>query len=201
MFVESNSMLYSLANLIRLGLTIYMWIVVIRAVISWVNPNPYNQVVQFLAKVTDPVLNSIRRLLPVSYGGIDFSPIVLILLIVFFNDFVVEALAGLSRGMPAMNILPLFILSFLHLIQGLLFALMIVLIVRAVLSWISPDPYNPIVQVIYGLTEPLLYRIRKLLPLVHGGIDFTPIIMIAVIYFVNVLLDYLVFQITSRFFG
>lgn len=188
MLPQSSSLLNSLASVIGILLTVYMWIVVIRAVISWFSPHPHNPVVQFLAKVTDPVLYHVRRILPVTFGGIDFSPVILILLIVFVNDFIVFSLKYLAMGMPASGILPIFAISLFRLIQGVLFAFMIILIVRAVLSWISPDPYNPIVRFVYGVTEPILYRLRGLLPLVFGGIDFSPIILIAAIYFLNSLL-------------
>ncbi|MBU2551750.1 MAG: YggT family protein [Proteobacteria bacterium] len=75
--------------------------------------------------------------------------------------------------------------------QGILFAYMIVVIARAVISWISPDPYNMIVRFIYGLTEPVLYRLRSTLPLVFGGLDLSPIALLAVIYFLNIGLSYL----------
>jgi YggT family protein len=170
-----------------------MWAVVIRVLISWVSPNPRNPVVQFLAKVTDPALNQVRRLLPLNYGGIDFSPVIFLLLIVFANDFIVTSLKGLAQGMPAAGILPIFLISLIRLVQGILFAFMIIVIVRAVLSWISPDPYNPVVRFVYGITEPVLYRLRSTLPMVFGGIDISPVVLIIALYFINSLLDRLLF--------
>lgn len=189
MVAPENNLLNILASLLSYGLTLYMWVVIVRAVISWVNPNPHNPVVRFLAKVTDPVLYHVRRILPVSYSGIDFSPIILILLIIFFNDFAVRSLKAIALGMPSSVVLPFFVISVIRLVQGVLFAFMIVIIARAVISWISPDPYNPIVRFIYGVTEPLLSRLRRMLPLVVGGVDLTPIIVIALIYFINMFLD------------
>jgi YggT family protein len=185
----TNSLLGSLATFVGFALTVYMWMIIVRVIITWVNPNPRNQVVHFLARVTDPALYQVRRLLPLSYGRIDFSPIILILLLVFANDFVVTSLKGLAQGMPFSGVLPIFIISLIRMIQGLLFALMILVIARAVLSWISPDPYNMIVQFIYGITEPIMYPLRRSLPLVIGGVDLTPVLLIAGIYFANTLLD------------
>ena len=199
MVATGNSLLNSLASIIGLLLTIYMWMIIVRAVISWVSPHPQNPIVQFLGRVTDPALYHVRRLLPVSYGGIDFSPIILILIIIFLNDFVVLSLKGLAQGMPTSSILPLFIISVIRLVQGVLFAYMVVVIARAVLSWISPDPYNPIVRFVYGITEPLLYRLRRTLPLVAGGIDLTPILVIVLIYVANSLLDRLMIMVSQAF--
>jgi YggT family protein len=89
--------LEALATVIYWVLNIYMWIIIARAVISWVSPDPYNPIVRFLYSVTDPVLLSIRRRLPLSFGGIDFSPVVVILVIIFLQTFLVASLNDLAR--------------------------------------------------------------------------------------------------------
>ena len=68
-----------------------MWLIIIRAVISWVNPDPYNPIIQFLGRATDPVLDTIRRRVGI-IGGIDVSPILAILLIIFLQYAVVETI-------------------------------------------------------------------------------------------------------------
>ncbi len=188
-----------LAGALGFAINIYMWMIIIRAVISWVSPSPYNPVVKFLARATDPVLYHVRRMFPVSFGGIDFSPVILILCLVFLNDFAVNSLRWLALGKPASGVLPIFIVSAIRLVQGILFAYMIVVIARAVISWISPDPYNPIVRFIYGATEPVMYRMRSMLPLVFGGVDLTPIVLLAAIYFANSLLDRVMYWAVSAF--
>lgn len=192
---EVNSFLESVAGLLGFGLTLYMWIVIIRAVISWVNPNPYNPFVQFLARLTDPPLLYIRRRLPLWIGGIDLSPVILILLLFFLNDFLVVSLKALAHHEPVRILLPIFFSSIINLIRAVLLIYLIVIIARAVLSWISPDPYNPIVQFIYGVTEPVLGRVRRMLPVLVGGFDLTPIIVIAGIYIIMRILDQLMFAI------
>jgi YggT family protein len=67
-----------------------------------------------------------------------------------------------------------------------LYFFMLLIIARAVLSWVSPDPYNPIVRFIHNVTEPVLHRVRTKVPLAVSGIDFSPIIVILVIYFLQV---------------
>ena len=95
MFVLGN-LLGALATVIYYVLEIYMWIIIARAVISWVNPDPYNPIVRFLYSITDPVLLAIRRRLPISFGGIDFSPVIVILAIFFLRSFLVSSLYGLA---------------------------------------------------------------------------------------------------------
>ena len=96
MFVVGN-LLEALATVINYVLYLYMWIIIARAVISWVNPDPYNPIVRFLYSITDPVLLAIRRRLPLSFGGIDFSPILVILAIIFVQRFLVASLYDLAR--------------------------------------------------------------------------------------------------------
>jgi len=90
-FILAN-LLTAVAKILDIGLTIYMWIIIGRAIISWVNPDPYNAIVRFLYAATEPVLYSIRRRLPTNFGGFDFSPVIVILAIIFFQTFVVDSL-------------------------------------------------------------------------------------------------------------
>ncbi len=98
MFVIGN-FLAAIAKIIDIALTLYMWIIIARAVVSWVNPDPYNPIIRFLNAVTEPVLYQIRRRLPISFGGIDFSPIIVILVIIFAQSFLVQSLAQLAMRM------------------------------------------------------------------------------------------------------
>ena len=79
-----------------------------------------------------------------------------------------------------------FLLALATVIDYVLFFYMIVIIARAVLSWVNPDPYNPIVRFLYNITEPVLYRIRSRLPVFFGGIDFSPVVVILIIYFLQI---------------
>lgn len=94
MFMLSNFLL-ALAKLLNIILSAYIWIVIARAVISWVNADPYNPIVRFLVQITDPLLSRIRRFLP-PLGGIDFSPMLLILAIVFLQSFLVPTLQQIA---------------------------------------------------------------------------------------------------------
>ncbi|MBW1771390.1 MAG: YggT family protein [Deltaproteobacteria bacterium] len=95
MFVVSNFMV-AIARILDIGLSLYMWIIIARAVISWVNPDPYNPIVRFLHSATEPVLFRIRRRIPINLGGIDFSPILVILVIIFLQAFLVQSLIQLA---------------------------------------------------------------------------------------------------------
>ena len=95
MFIVGN-FIKALAIILHYVLTFFMWVVVARAVLSWVNPDPYNPIVRFIHNVTEPVLNPIRTKLPVNLGGIDISPIIVILGVIFLQNFIVNSLMRLS---------------------------------------------------------------------------------------------------------
>ena len=97
MFMFGN-FIKAIADLLNFVLSAYIWIVIARAVISWVNADPYNPVVRFLHQVTVPVLNRIRRFLP-AMGGFDLSPMVLIFAIIFLQSFLVPTLRQLAAGL------------------------------------------------------------------------------------------------------
>ena len=95
MFVIAN-FINALAYILDFSLTIYMYILIARAILSWVNPDPYNPVVVFLYRVTEPVLRPVRRWLPFRNVGIDFSPVIVIAIIIFLQAFVVHSLHDLA---------------------------------------------------------------------------------------------------------
>ena len=98
MFVLGN-FLGAIAGVLDIVLTIYMWIVIISALISWVNPDPYNPIVRFLFSVTEPVFATVRRLLPFPYMGMDFSPLIVLLVIIFLQQFLVRTLHQVAMNL------------------------------------------------------------------------------------------------------
>ncbi|MDD3471243.1 MAG: YggT family protein [Desulfomonilaceae bacterium] len=95
MFVLGN-FISAIAHVLDVILTIYMWLIIISALISWVNPDPYNPIVRFLYSVTEPVLSFVRRNLPLPQMGIDFSPLIVLLVIVFLQNFLVHTLLQIA---------------------------------------------------------------------------------------------------------
>lgn len=92
MFVLSTFLL-SVARLLDIVLTVFYWLIIVRALISWVNPDPNNPIVQFLQGITEPVLSPIRRKLPFGFRfGIDISPFIAVLLIIFLQSFLLSVL-------------------------------------------------------------------------------------------------------------
>jgi len=97
MFVFAN-LLTAVAGALGLILQLYMYIVIARALISWVNPDPRNPIVRFLYNATEPLLAQVRRVVPYM-GGIDFSPLVVIVALYFLQNFLVNSLFDLAARM------------------------------------------------------------------------------------------------------
>jgi YggT family protein len=96
MFVLAN-LLTALAAVLNIAITALIWVIVIRALISWVNPDPGNQIVQMLYKLSEPVLEPVRRFLPFSLRfGLDISPLIVLLVLFFLRMFLVQTLSDLA---------------------------------------------------------------------------------------------------------
>ena len=99
MFILAN-LIEAAAQILGVLLTILYWLILIRALLSWVNPDPSNHIVQFLLKATEPILSPIRRLLPLDFRfGIDISPIIVFLGIMFLRSFLVRTLLEIAERM------------------------------------------------------------------------------------------------------
>lgn len=93
MFILSNFVM-AVAKAADLILSVFYWLILVRALISWVTPDPFNPIVQFLYRTTEPVLQPIRRFLPPM--GIDISPLIAFFAVIFLKTFLVESLLGIA---------------------------------------------------------------------------------------------------------
>lgn len=98
MFVVAN-FLTAVAQVLDYVLWAYIWILLARVVVSWVDADPYNPIVRFLYGATEPVLERVRRVLPLHAGGFDFSPIVVWIAIIFVRHFAVRSLYDLAHAL------------------------------------------------------------------------------------------------------
>lgn len=96
--IITANLVLTIARLLDVVLNVYMWIVIARALVSWVSPDPYNPVVRFLHQVTEPVLGRIRRVLP-DMGGMDLSPLIVVFVIFILRQFVVATLFDIAYRM------------------------------------------------------------------------------------------------------
>ena len=93
-----STFIQALAQILSMVINIYIWVVIIAALISWARPDPYNPIVQILYKLTEPLYARIRRLIPTIIGGVDLTPILVILALKFIDLFLVQLLFSLARN-------------------------------------------------------------------------------------------------------
>lgn len=98
MFVIANFII-AVTYVLEYILWAYMWIIIARVIISWVNADPYNSIVRFVYNATEPVLDRVRRVVPVVAGGLDLSPLVVWIAILFLQRFLVQTLYDLARSL------------------------------------------------------------------------------------------------------
>lgn len=171
----------SVQFLIDFVFNIYLMVVLLRLWLQFARADFYNPFSQFVVKATQPVVAPLRRILP-SIGRLDTATLVLALLVAGLK---IVAL-NLVLGGTGFNILSIVILSFVIVIKETLTLVMYVLILRAIMSWVSQGN-NPMELVLGQLTEPMLAPIRKRMPDL-GGLDLSVMVVIVLLLFIQKLL-------------
>ena len=171
----------SVQFLIDFVFNIYLMVVLLRLWLQFARADFYNPFSQFVVKATQPIVAPMRRILP-SIGRLDTATLVLALLVAGLK---IVAL-NLVLGGTSFNILSIVILSFVIVIKEALTLVMYVLIMRAIMSWVSQGK-NPMELVLGQLTEPMLAPIRKRMPDM-GGLDLSVMVVIVLLLFIQKLL-------------
>jgi YggT family protein len=166
-------------------INIYIWIVIIRVLVSWFNPNQHTPLMVYLRKLVDPALRLTRGICNMTLGGMDFTPVLLILGLSFLGNFLPMTLKALGLGSPPIVLIPIFVVCLLVLILSLTWFICLLMVLRLILSMISASVYNPIVLLVYGLSEPILAPLRNMFPKGPWGLDYRALFVIVTIVLVN----------------
>ena len=160
---------------------LYAFVVILRFLLQLTKADFYNPLSQFVVKVTSPVLRSLRRYIP-GFRGLDISSLVLAWLVQTLVLFLVGVLAGL--GLASLGAV---LWSLPALVELAIDVFLYGVIIRVILSWINPDPFNPMVQLIHTLTDPVMAPVQRRLPPI-GGLDLSPIAVTIGLIFMQMLL-------------
>ena len=174
------------AFLVDILFYLYTLVLMLRLLLQWVKADFYNPASQFIVKVTNPLVIPLRRIIP-GYGGIDFATLVLVLAITALKLVLVLMVSGAPLG--SLSPVGLILQTLLDTVDLVLNIFLFAIIVQAILSWVNPDPYNPMVGLLNSLTWPVLKHFRRLLPPI-GGFDISPIFAIIVIMFIKQSIHY-----------
>lgn len=153
---------------------LYILTVMLRFLLAAVRADFYNPVSQFLVKVTNPPLVALRRIIP-SAGKVDASALVLMLVLQLLSFTMITLL----RGSP-LAVWPLLVMSLRELAELALNVFLFSIFIQVIISWINPGAYNPVVSLLYSITEPVLRPCRRLIPPI-SGMDLSPLVALIAI--------------------
>ncbi|WP_342147616.1 YggT family protein [Rickettsiella endosymbiont of Aleochara curtula] len=161
---------------------LYIFILLLRIVLQWVNTDSHNPLFVFVAKLTNPPLRPICRIIP-SLHGIDLAAIILLLGLEMIK---IAFLVWLQINATP-HLIGLVVLAFAELLNQLINIFFYAVIALTVLSWISPLAHGPLVEILVRISEPLIKPIRGILPII-SGFDFSPLILIVGLKLLTILL-------------
>ena len=163
---------------------LYIIVLMLRFILQQVRADFYNPISQFIVKATAPVLNPARKLIP-GVGGIDVATIIVVVAFIAIKIAIISMLSGYSP-----SLLALLVTGIRDFITLALNIFIFAIIVQAILSWINPDPYNPVAGVLFSITRPVLQPFRRLIKPI-GGLDLSPLFALIALMFVERLIVYL----------
>lgn len=167
--------------LVQTLVSFYTIVVLLRFLLQLARADFYNPISQFAVKLTAPVLNPMRRIIP-GWGGIDVSSLILILSLQVSQ--LVAVILMLGHDLPNIGLLVAWsAVGVLGLVLNFFFW---AILIQVVLSWVAPQSNNPAVALIHQITEPIMAPARKLVPAM-GGMDFSPIITFMLIQLMKIL--------------
>ncbi len=158
----------------------YAFFVILRFLFQIVKADFYNPLSQFIIKITNPALIPLRKIIP-SLGKLDSASFIFAWILLFTESALILFILNKEVHLPTIFLLSLpnvFDLIFNIFIYGIIF--------QAILSWINPGTYNPMLKILYELNEPILYPIRKFIPS-FSGIDLSPVLALLGLYLLKML--------------
>lgn len=165
----ADYLLRPLVFLVDTVFSLYLFAILLRFLLQWVNADYTNPISRFLVKLTHPPLRVLRRFIP-AFGRVDTASLVLLFGVELVRVAAVAGLGGQSFALPALAVA-----SIAQLLEMVLDFYFFAILIRALLSWFGPAHYHPVAALLYALTEPLLAASRRLLPPM-GGLDLSPLI-------------------------
>ncbi len=191
-------LLQAIIFIIHFCFGLYILAVMLRFIMQVVRASFYNPIAQFLVAVTNPPLKPLRRIIP-GLGGIDMASVLLLLVL----QAIEIILVGLVVGVPP-NPGGLVVLTVAELVKLTFYIFLILIIIRIIISWVSPQSYygghNPGMDLIVGLTEPILRPARKLIPPI-SGFDISPMAVFFVFGILQILIIYPLIALGSTLYG
>jgi len=183
----TNPLVFIISTLFHL----YAFTLALRFVFQWVRADFYNPVSQFVVKVTTPVVNPARRIIP-GYKGLDIATLIVCYLVLALSQLVVQLLSDYTPTVPSVMILAL--TDIISLIIDVFFY---AILIQVIISWINPHGHNPINSLLYSVTRPVLQPVQKFIPPI-GGMDLSPIFAILGLKVIEMLINPIFFSLLRQ---
>lgn len=159
----------------------YITILMLRILLQLVRANFFNPICQFIVKVTNPVLVPLRKLLP-NWGRLDLGAVLFMVLLKALEQFIIWKILGAPYGITkALIMAPFLLLDFTVVVM------MVVILIKVILSWVSPYGDNPVHPLLYQLSAPVLVPMQRAIPPL-GGLDFSPMVALIALQLTRMLL-------------
>ena len=162
----------ALIFILRTLFDLYVLVFVLRLLMQWTRVDTRNPIVQFILRVTNPLVMPLRRLLP-PIGRLDSATLMALLGLQMLGTAVLVQVGCIGRP----GVVPILLITVLGIVRLILTVYFWTIIIYAVLSWVSPGGYNPGAALVSSLAEPLLRPVQRVIPLI-GGIDLSPIFVL-----------------------
>lgn len=171
----AGALFFIISSLIML----YSFCILARIILQVVQADFYNPLCQFVVKATNPFLRPLHRYIPIR--PVDFSAIFLLLVV----QSLLVCLESVLKGLP-LEVTVVIVSSIINSIRLVLDFYVFLIFVQVILSWVQPGGYNPMTEILYKMTEPLLAPVRRMLPDM-GGLDLSPMIVLMALYTLGIL--------------
>lgn len=185
----TNGLINVAIFLISTIFSLYAFIVLLRFFLQWVKADFYNPVSQMIMKATNAVVLPLRRVVP-GFFHLDWSCVVVVYLLFLIEDLLIGLLKGYGLDPLFIFVKPLLDMPF-----AIINLFVYLIVIRAIASWFIQGGYNPIFVAIYQITEPLLSRARKIIKPTAAGFDFSPIIVLVVLFCIQIFLQSVIAEI------
>ncbi|MBT4836527.1 MAG: YggT family protein [Methylococcales bacterium] len=162
-----------LVFLVKFFFEFYILLIMLRIVFQWFKADFYNPISQFIDKMTSPVLKVMHKFLP-TLGRIDSAAVLLLISLQMLEFLIIISLQNTSVSIPIIGLL---LYSIGELLDLLINVFIFSIFIQIIISWINPGLYNPVVSILYSITEPIMAPARKLLPPI-SGMDLSPLLVL-----------------------
>jgi YggT family protein len=161
---------------------VYILAFMLRLILQIVRADFYNPVSRFIVKVTNPLLQPLRRIIP-GFAGLDMASVLVMMTLQMLEFYIITLL----RHFPSPDILGLALYAFVELVSLGFYVFLFSIFILALLSWVNPGQYNPINTLLHQITEPVLRPARRLLPPM-SGMDLSPMLAMVGLWLIKLLL-------------